>query len=46
MRLGDVTWKPGDEIFLGAEKTLKVLKVLPVDEPDSRHTGFLMVEPS
>jgi hypothetical protein len=25
MRLYDVTWKPGDEIFLGAGKRLKVL---------------------
>jgi hypothetical protein len=44
MRLGDVTWKPGDEIYLGPDKTLRVLDVIPAEEPDSPYAGFLMVE--
>jgi hypothetical protein len=44
MRLGDVPWKPGDEIFLGPDRTLRVLDVLPVDEDESIYAGFLKVE--
>jgi hypothetical protein len=44
MRLGYVTWRPGDDIYLGPDKTLRVLDVLPVDEPDSPYAGFLKVE--
>ena len=25
MRLGDATWKPGDEIFMGPGKTLRII---------------------
>lgn len=44
MRLGDVPFRPGDEIFLRPGKTLRVIDVLPVDEEDSTYAGFLMVE--
>ena len=44
MRLGDVPWKPGDVIFLGPGKTLRVLDVVPVEEGDSPYVGLLRVE--
>ena len=44
MRLGDVRFNPGDEIFLGPGKTLRVLDVVPVEEPDSPYAALLMVE--
>ena len=44
VRLGDVPWKPGDEIFLGAGKRLRVLDVVPVEEGDSPYVGLLRVE--
>jgi hypothetical protein len=44
MRLGDVPFNPGDAIFLGPGRTLRVLDVLPVDEPGSPYAGFLKVE--
>jgi len=39
-----VTWKPGDEIFVGPGKRLKVLDVVPVEEEDSPYRGLLKVE--
>jgi hypothetical protein len=44
MRLGDVPFNSGDEIFLGPGKTFRVLSVLPVDEPDSPYAALLEVE--
>lgn len=44
VRLGDVPFNSGDDIFLGPGNTLRVLEVLSVDEPDSPYAGFLMVE--
>ena len=44
IRLGDVPWKPGDEIFLGAGKRLKVLDVVAVEDEDSPHLALLKVE--
>ena len=41
MRLGDVSWKPGDEIFLGAGKRLRVLDVVAVEEEDSPYVALL-----
>ena len=46
MRLGDVTWKPGDEIFLGPGKVLRITDVVPVMEEDSPYAGLLKVEPA
>lgn len=43
-QLGDVTWKPGDEIFLGAGKRLRVLDVVPVEEEGSPYAALLKVE--
>ena len=44
MRLGDAPWKPGDEIFLGAGKRLKVLDVVPVNEDGAKYEALLKVE--
>jgi hypothetical protein len=44
MRLGDVPFNPGDEIFLGPGKSLRVLAVVPVEEEGSPYAGLLMVE--
>ena len=44
MRLGNVTWKRGDEIYVGPGKTLRVLDVPPVMEEDSPYVGLLTVE--
>ena len=44
MRLGDVPRKPGDEIFFGPGKTLRVLDVVPVEESGSPYVGLLKVE--
>jgi hypothetical protein len=44
MRLGDVPFRAGDEIFLGPGKTLRVLDVVPVEEEDSPYVGLLRVE--
>jgi hypothetical protein len=39
-----VPFRPGDEIFLGPGKTLRVLAVVPVDEEGSPYVGLLKVE--
>jgi hypothetical protein len=45
MRLGDLPIKPGEEIFLGPGRRLRVLDVIPVEEEDAPYVGFLKVEP-
>ena len=42
--LGDATWKPGDEIFLGPGKRLKVLEVVEVEEESSPFAAQVEVE--
>jgi hypothetical protein len=37
--------KPGETIITGAGRRLRVLSVIPVDEPDSPYVGML-IEPS
>lgn len=38
-----MNWKPGDPIFLGAGRTLRVVEIRPAAEPDG--AGVLVVEP-
>jgi len=42
MRLGDVTWNPGDEIFIGPGETLRVHDDVPVEETGSPYVGFFL----
>jgi hypothetical protein len=44
MRLGNVPWNHGDTIYLSADKTLRALDVVPVEEEDSPYAGLLTVE--
>ena len=42
--LGDATWRPGDEIFVGPGKRLRVLEVVEVEEESSPFAALLKVE--
>jgi hypothetical protein len=46
--LGEATYavviKPGEEIFVGNGRRLRVLDVVPIEEEDSALTGLLKVE--
>jgi hypothetical protein len=45
MLLGDVPFRPGDEIFLGPGRKLRVLDVVPLEEEDeSPFVAMLRVE--
>jgi hypothetical protein len=37
--------KPGEEILTGGGRKLRVVDVVPIEEPDSPYVGMLRVEP-